>query len=61
MKIKDIKAIKAAELLKQYCGERDCANCIFTFLGDCILAVSDYYVRDDYVPRNWDLDLVKED
>ena len=60
MKIKDTEAIKVAELLKQYCGERDCTDCIFTFLGDCMLDDSVYCVRDDYVLHNWDLDLIKE-
>lgn len=61
MKIKETEAIKAAELLKQFCEERGCTDCIFSSFGNCILTVSDYYEQYEYVPHNWDLDLIEED
>ena len=58
MKIKDIKAIKAAETLKQYCKDVNCSECIFYFRGDCMLSViNDEY---DYTPLDWRIDLIKE-
>ena len=53
MKIKDIEAIKAAETIKQYCGDVDCADCIFNYCGGCILYGSGYY------PCNWSIDLIR--
>ena len=57
MGIKKAEAIKVAKLLKQYCEERACTSCIFNFHGDCILYARDGYY--DYIPLNWDLDLIK--
>ena len=51
----DIKAIKAAELIKQYCKETDCPECIFNFRGDCILSESNH----NYIPNDWLIDLIR--
>lgn len=56
---RDIEAIKAAEILKQYCRDVDCSECIFYFRGDCMLSViNDDY---DYAPLDWRIDLIKEE
>ena len=55
MEIKDTEVIKDAELLKQYCGEMDCADCIFNFRGDCILSESNH----NYIPNDWRIDLIR--
>ena len=56
---RDIEAIKAAELLKQYCKDVNCSECIFYFRGDCMLSViNDEY---DYTPLDWRIDLIKEE
>ena len=52
---RDIKAIKAAEIIKQYCIEIGCTDCIFNFHGGCILSDS-----NGYIPLNWCIDLIKE-
>lgn len=57
----DIKAIKAAELIKQYCKETDCPECIFHYYNECILFNGDDFDNHDYVPYNWHIDLIKED
>lgn len=51
---KDVEAIKAAEIIKQYCREIGCTDCIFNLHGDCIL-----YGNNDYVPLNWCINLIK--
>ena len=55
MEIKEAEAIKAAEILKNYCGERDCPDCIFNFRGDCILSESNH----NYIPKDWLIDLIR--
>ena len=57
MNIKQAEAIKAAETLKQYCGDVRCKNCIFNFRGDCILSESNY----NYIPNDWLINLIKRD
>ena len=57
MDIKQAEAIKAAETLKQYCGDVRCKDCIFNFRGDCILSESNH----NYVPNDWLIDLIKRD
>ena len=57
MKIKEDEAIKAAEILRQYCGDVLCTDCIFNFRGDCILSESNH----NYVPNDWLIDLIKEE
>ena len=58
MKIKDIKAIKAAET-QQYCKDVNCSECIFYFRDDCMLStINDDY---DYTPLDWRIDLIKEE
>lgn len=52
---KDIEAIKAAEIIKQYCIEIGCTDCIFNFHGGCILSDS-----NGYIPLNWYINLIKE-
>ena len=54
----DIEAIKATEVIKQYCTDIDCADCIFNYCGDCILYGSGNY-NYNYVPYNWHIDLIK--
>ena len=54
---RDIEAIKAAEILKQYCRNVGCADCIFYCCGSCILHGSGYY--GFYKPYNWSTDLIK--
>lgn len=49
---RDIEAIKAAEIIKQYCSNVDCADCIFNYCGSCILYGSGYY------PCNWCINLI---
>lgn len=49
----DAKALRCAELLRQYCAERGCSECIFrTGYGFCILQS----VKN---PESWRLDEVK--
>ena len=55
MKIKEAEAIKAAEILRQYCGDVLCTDCIFNFRGDCILSESNH----NYVPNDWLIDLIR--
>ena len=55
MKIKEDEAIKAAEVLRQYCGDVLCTDCIFNFRGDCILSESNH----NYVPNDWLIDLIR--
>ena len=57
MEIKEAEAIKAAEILRQYCGDVLCTDCIFNFRGDCILSESNH----NYVPNDWLIDLIKEE
>ena len=57
MKIKETEAIKAAEILRQYCGDVLCTDCIFNFRGDCILSESNH----NYVPNDWLIDLIKDE
>lgn len=48
----DCKAIRAAELIKRYCGERGCddGECVFKLLcGVCIIQVT-------RLPEDWKLD-----
>ena len=55
MKIKEAEAIKAAEVLRQYCGDVLCTDCIFNFRGDCILSESNH----NYIPNDWLIDLIR--
>ena len=55
MGIKKAEAIKAAEILRQYCGDVLCTDCIFNFRGDCILSESNH----NYVPNDWLIDLIR--
>ena len=55
MEIKEAEAIKAAEILRQYCGDVLCPDCIFNFRGDCILSESNH----NYVPNDWLIDLIR--
>ena len=55
MKLKEAEAIKAAEILRQYCGDVLCTDCIFNFRGDCILSESNH----NYVPNDWLIDLIR--
>ena len=57
MEIKEAEAIKAAEILRQYCGDVLCTDCIFNFRGDCILSESNH----NYIPNDWLIDLIKEE
>ena len=57
MEIKETEVIRAAELLKQYCGEMDCIDCIFNYCGSCILHGSGYY--GFYKPCNWNIDTIR--
>ena len=57
MEIKEAEAIKAAEILRQYCGDVLCTDCIFNFRGDCILSESNH----NYVPNDWLIDLIKDE
>lgn len=51
--IRDEKAIRAAELVRQYCRERSCYACIFrTVSGVCLIG-------DTRVPENWQLNGLK--
>lgn len=52
MEIKEAEAIKAAEILRQYCGD---VHCIFNFRGDCILSESNH----NYIPNDWLIDLIR--
>lgn len=52
---RDIEAIKAAEILRQYCGGVLCTDCIFNFRGDCILSESNH----NYIPNDWLIDLIR--
>ena len=57
MEIKEAEAIKAAEVLRQYCGDVRCTDCIFYFRGDCMLSViNEEY---DYTPLDWRIELIK--
>ena len=55
MGIKEAEAIKAAEILRQYCRYGLCSDCIFNFRGDCILSESNH----NYIPNDWPIDLIK--
>ena len=55
MEIKEAEAIKAAEILRQYCGDVLCPDCIFNFRGDCILSESNH----NYIPTDWLIDLIR--
>ena len=58
----DIEAIKASEILKQYCREIACKSCIFYLHGDCILSgIEDYGYEYDRAPLDWHIDLIKGD
>ena len=61
----DIEAIKATEIIKQYCRDVSytvgCTDCIFNYYGGCILHNNNDYDRHDYIPHNWHIDLIKED
>ncbi|MBR3630604.1 MAG: hypothetical protein IKN55_09085 [Oscillospiraceae bacterium] len=51
----DTKAIRAAELLRQYCAERGCSECKFrTGYGFCRLQATKN-------PESWQLDDLRED
>ena len=56
---RDIEAIKAAEILKNYCGEVRCTDCIFYFRNDCIVSDTRRCRRDEYTPADWLIDLIK--
>ena len=58
---RDIEAIKAAEILKNYCGEVRCTDCIFYFRNDCIVSDTRSWRRDEYTPADWRIDLIKEE
>ena len=49
------EAIKAAEILRQYCGDVLCPDCIFNFRGDCILSESNH----NYIPNDWLIYLIR--
>lgn len=52
--MRDEKAIRAAELLKQYCNERGCSECVFnTCAGFCLLQAAK-------LPENYQLDGLRE-
>ena len=55
MNIKQAEAIKAAEILRQYCGDVLCKECIFNFRGDCILSESNH----NYIPNDCPIDLIR--
>ena len=59
MKIKEAEAIKAAEILRQYCGDVRCTDCIFYFRNDCIVSDTRSWRRDEYTPADWLIDLIK--
>ena len=59
MKIKEAEAIKAAEILRQYCGDVHCTDCIFYFRNDCIVSDTRSWRRDEYTPADWLIDLIK--
>ena len=62
MEIKEAEAIKAAEILRQYCGDVHCTDCIFYFRNDCMLSDTRNwkpYECDEYTPNDWRVDLVK--
>ena len=61
MKIKEAEAIKAAEVLRQYCGDVLCTDCIFYFRNDCIVSDTRSCRRDEYTPADWLIDLIKGD
>ena len=44
-----------AEILRQYCGDVLCPDCIFNFRGDCILSESNH----NYIPNDWLIDLIR--
>lgn len=51
----DTKAIRCAELLRQYCADRGCSECIFrTGYGYCTLQAAKN-------PESWQLDDLRED
>ena len=58
---RDIEAIKAAEILKNYCGEVRCTDCIFYFRNDCIVSDTRSWRRDEYTPADWHIDLSNEE
>ena len=61
MKIKDIKAIKAAET-QQYCKDVNCSECIFYLPDDCnciLSGIDDYGYEYDRAPLDWRIDLIK--
>lgn len=57
MKIKDIEAIKAAEVKAVLYRYRLC-RLYFNYCDDCILYGSGNY-NYNYVPYNWHIDLIK--
>ena len=59
MKIKDAEAIKAAEILKNYCGDVYCTDCIFYLRNDCIVSDTRSWRHDEYTPADWLIDLIK--
>ena len=58
---RDNEAIKAAETLKQYCGDVRCTDCIFYFRNDCLVSDTRSWRCDEYAPADWLIDLVKEE
>lgn len=53
MPMRDEKALRYARLLRQYCAERGCSECIFrTGYGYCTLQATKN-------PESWQLDEVK--
>lgn len=55
MRMRDEKALRAAALVKRYCGERGCdeEECVFkTAYGICILQAT-------RLPEDWNLDGLK--
>ena len=61
MKIKEAEAIKAAEILKNYCGDVRCTDCIFYLRNDCIVSDTRSWRHDEYTPADWLIDLIKGD
>ena len=59
MKIKETEAIKAAEILKEYCGDVRCTDCIFYVRKDCIVSDTRRWRHDEYMPADWLIDLIK--
>ncbi len=54
MPMSDEKAVRAADLLRQYCAERGCSECVFrSGYGFCILQTTKN-------PEAWQLDRLAE-